>query len=71
MYSKPFLPEEFEGLSRPAVAKMPGVLLTSPVARGFETSVTPLQSPVLHLRCYHLVYHPPCFAYLAICRLVY
>jgi hypothetical protein len=45
---------------------MPGVPFSGPVARGFEISVMPLQSPVLHLGCYRLAYHPPYLSYLLI-----
>ena len=66
MYSKPLHTDEFGASSRPVVAKVPGVLFSSPVARGFETSVMPLQSPVLHPRCYCFAYHPLYLSYLVI-----
>ena len=48
------------------VAYVPGVMFSGPVARGFETSAMPLQSPVLRLTHYRLAYHPAYLAYLAI-----
>jgi hypothetical protein len=71
IYSKPLLPDEFRASSRPVVANMPDVPFSGPVARGFEISMMPLQSLVLHLGCYHLAYHPPYLPYLEIPFLTY
>jgi hypothetical protein len=63
---KQLLPDDFGASPRPVAAYMPGVLFSGPVARGFETSVMPLRSPVLHLRFYCLAYQPACLSYLEI-----
>ena len=46
-------------------------MFSGPVARGFETSAMPLQSPVLRLTHYCLAYHPVYLAYLVILLQVY
>lgn len=48
MYSNPLHTDEFRASSQPVVALVPGVVLSGPMARGFETSVMPLQSLVPH-----------------------
>ena len=39
---EPLLPDEFRASSQPVVAYVPGVMFSSPVVCGFETSVMPL-----------------------------